>query len=268
MAGPATLPAHEDRILWCSVLGCERWELGTGRAPVPTPEQTEAYKALALRRLSGEPLQYLTGTQGFRNLELEVGPGVLVPRPETEIVVERCLELLSEVQKPKVIDVGTGSGAIALAIATERPESEVWAVESSEDALRWAKKNAAKVDARNLRLIHGDLFQPLPKQMAGAVDLVVSNPPYLSRSEIMESEPDVRDHEPFEATVGGACGLEIYPRLAAGSLRWLRPGGWLVLETCEGQSARLRSLLAARFTEVTFSRDLAGKLRVAEGRKL
>lgn len=263
----AALAEHEEQILWSRVLGCKRQDLVLGTAPQPTPIQAEAFRALALRRLSGEPLQYLTGVQGFRMLELQVGPGVLVPRPETEIVVERCLRRLQGSKAPRVIDIGTGSGAIAIAIATERPDSQVWAVDSSREALMWAGKNVAGSGAVNVHLVEGDLFDPVPATLAGSVDLVVSNPPYLSDQDLLEADPDVRDHEPVAATVAGPSGLELYPRLAVQSLGWLRSGGWLVLETSEGQWGRLRSLLASCFREVAIEPDLAGRLRVAEGRK-
>lgn len=267
MNGMDTLPGHEREILWSEILGCRRAELHTGMISPPTPEQAETFGRLRARRLAGEPLQYLSGAQGFRKLDLEVGPGVLIPRPETEIVVERCLEVLRKTQNPRVIDVGTGSGAIALSIATERPDAEVWATDVSEDALRWAGKNVSRTAAGNVHLLRGDLFQPLPGSLAGTVHLVVSNPPYLSERELREAEPDVRDHEPSSATVAGSSGMEVYRRLVPASPGWLRAGGWLVLETSENKWSRLRTLLLAGFVDVAMSRDLAGKIRVAEGRK-
>lgn len=267
MTGTATLPSHEEQILWSSVLRCERKDLFSGKAPAPTAEQMETFRALTLRRLQGEPLQYLTGVQGFRCLELEVGPGVLVPRPETEIVVERCLQLLEDIEAPNIVDIGTGSGAIALALATERPDSDVWGVDSSPEALLWARKNVARLLPPNVHLLTGDLFGPVPRALSGSIDLVVSNPPYLSEAEIDETQPDVRDHEPRAATVAGPSGMEMYPRLAEESLGWLAPGGWLVVETAEALWGRLQCVLSAFFVDVSITPDLAGRLRVAEGRK-
>lgn len=267
MGGQAALPAHEQHMLWSSIMNCERKYLAAAGPPAPTPEQRRLFQNLALRRLNGEPLQYLTGLQGFRKLDLAVGPGVLVPRPETEIVAGRCLELLAATEAPTVIDIGTGSGAIALAIATERPDSDVWAVESSPEALGWAECNVARAGAANVHLLNGDLFDPVPDSLRSSVDLVVSNPPYLSQAELEQAAVDVRDHEPRRATVAGRSGMELYPRLAGGSLRWLRRGGWLVLETSGALWGRLRCVLEAQFDEVQIRPDLAGKLRVAEGRK-
>lgn len=260
----STLPSHEEQMLWSSVLRCRRKDLAVR---TPAPEEEQEFRRLAGRRLSGEPLQYLTGIQGFRTLELQVGPGVFVPRPETEMVVERCLQLLEGIPATKVVDIGTGSGAIALAIAAEKPDCEVWAVDSDEQALRWAQKNVAGTGVRNVHLLHGDLFGPLPGALSGSVDLVVSNPPYLSEAELAETAPDVRDHEPRAATVAGPSGMEMYSRLAKESSEWLRPGGRLVLETAQSLWGRLRCILAAGFTEVRIGRDLAGRLRVAEGKK-
>jgi release factor glutamine methyltransferase len=272
--GTVDAPAVDAELLLRHVLACSRALLlsDPGR---PLGEDGERFRMLVERRAGGEPLQYLTGVQAFRRLELAVGPGVLVPRPETEMVVERALAHLEGVVRPPaggvpgpvVVDLGMGSGAIALSIGLERPDATVWATEVSGEALRWARWNLEAVAAGNVTLVEGDLFGPLPGELQGSVDLVVSNPPYLSEAELAEAPPDVRDHEPALATTAGATGLEVVSRIVDEAMAWLRPGGWLVLETHPGQAARLRSLMLARYADVAVHPDLAGVPRIAEGRR-
>ena len=230
-------------------------------------EEAGRFRALVERRAGGEPLHYLTAVQGFRQLELAVGPGVLVPRPETEMVVERALAHLAGVEAPLVVDVGTGSGAIALSIATERPGTTVWATEVSEEAASWARRNVETAGAGNVTIVEGDLFAPLPEDLRGAADLVVANPPYLSEAELAEAPVDVRNHEPVLATTAGPTGLEVAGRVVAEAPLWLRPGGWLVLETHPGQAERLRALMLLCYRDVAILPDLAGHPRIAEGRR-
>ena len=259
-------PDVEAEILLGHVLGCSRTELyarggdrlTAGLAPL---------QAMVDRRRAGEPLQYLTGHQAFRRLDLLVGPGVLVPRPETEMVVEHALERIAGVGSPVVVDVGTGSGAIALSVATERPDARVWATEVSPAAAAWARRNLERVGAANLTILEGDLLAPLPAGLAGGVDLVVANPPYLSERELGLTASDVRDHEPVVATVSGPTGLEVPARVVEEAWPWLRPGGWLVMETWPGQAEALKELLAARYVDVGLHPDLTGSLRIADGRK-
>ncbi|MGH2751723.1 MAG: peptide chain release factor N(5)-glutamine methyltransferase [Actinomycetota bacterium] len=220
---------------------------------------------LAARRASGEPLQYVLGSAVFRHLELSVGPGVLVPRPETEVLVERALDRLSE--GGAAVDAGTGSGAIALAIKHERPSARVWAIDDSVDALRYARANRARWGLE-VEILHGELLKPLPSALRGAVDLVVSNPPYVAESDRQLLGPDVIAHEPHHALFAGRDGLGVVTRLVGESREWLRPGGWLVCEIGHDQAARASDLLeGARYREVAVHRDLAGRDRIIEGRK-
>jgi len=262
-----SLPEHEMQILTEHVLGTSRTERILTKAR-PSTDQSDELERLVRRRASGEPLQYLTGMQAFRKLELAVGPGVLVPRPETEMVVERCLELLAGTAAPKVIDIGTGSGAIALSLATERPGCTVWATDISDQALKWAGLNTQKAAALNVHLFQGDLFAPLPAGLKGEIDLVVSNPPYLSALDILDVAPDVSVHEPRLALVAGESGLEVHRRIVREAGEWLKPNGCLVLETFEAQWERLRSFLMTEFVDVEVGPDLSGSPRIAEGRKL
>jgi release factor glutamine methyltransferase len=217
------------------------------------------FRAVVRRRAAREPLAYILGEWGFRHLNLAVDARVLIPRPETEVVVERALERLRGLATPRVLDVGTGSGAIALAIADEHPGAHVTATDSSEEALAVARENLlrARLDGR-VELVHGDLFAG----RAGPFDLIVSNPPYVPAAELDSLEPEIRNHEPREALVGEGVASAI----AEGARHLLRSGGWLVLECGDGQAADLAAGLAALgYEDVVATPDLAGKDRVVEG---
>jgi release factor glutamine methyltransferase len=251
-----------------------RWllEAATGERTVESHARSEdlpggvVERALALadRRVSGEPLQYVTGVAGFRRLELAVGPGVLIPRPETEIVAERAMNRLPS--GGTIVDVGTGSGAIALSVADERRDARIYATEISEAALEWARRNTTNLQL-SVQLVRGDLFDGLPHDLAGNVDVVVSNPPYVAVSDADTLPPEIVDHEPKEALFAGTEGLQAIADIAARARVWLRTGGWLVLEMGSDQSdAVLRLLADDGYEEVAAHPDLTGHLRVAEGR--
>jgi release factor glutamine methyltransferase len=258
--------AFEAEVLLRHVLGCSRADLFSNFERKLEPAKRGKFRELVERRFRGEPLQYVTGSQAFRGLELLVGPGVLIPRPETELVAERALELIEPLTAPKVVDLGTGSGAIALSIASERGDSRVWATEISPEAIAWARKNLEVAGIQNVVLCEGDLFA-LPEELRGEIDLVVANPPYLSEAELDRAPAEVRDHEPRVATISGLTGLEVPARVVEQSLDWLRPGGWLVMEISPGQSGWVQSFLEPRYGEVQVRLDLAGLPRIAEGRR-
>jgi release factor glutamine methyltransferase len=229
-----------------------------GEGPAATAE------ALAHRRVAGEPLQYLTGIAGFRYLELAVGPGVMIPRPETEIVTERAMARLP--QGGVVVDCGTGSGAIALAIAYERPDATVYATERSSVALEWAERNRAALELE-IELVACDLLTGLPDALKGSVDVVVSNPPYVATSERGLLAADVMEHEPHAALFAGEDGLDVTRRLVAEAPAWLRTGGWLVLEIGERQANDVCALLGdRRYVDVEVHPDLTGRPRIVEAR--
>lgn len=250
-----------------------RWllEAATGRklAELVTVRELDAeavarVEALASRRVAGEPLQYVTGAVGFRHLELHVGPGVFIPRPETEVLVDVVLSLLPP--GGVAIDVGTGSGAIALAIAHERADARVVATERSPDALEYARSNRERTGVE-VELVHGDLFSSVSQELRGIVDVVVSNPPYVSSSERHVVAPDVLAHEPHEALFGGDVGMDVVQRLSTESPRWLRRGGWLVLEIGPSQLEIVEDVLRADgFEDVEVTFDLAGRSRIVRGR--
>lgn len=216
---------------------------------------------LVERRRAREPLAYVLGEWGFRRLTLGIDRRALVPRPETEVVVERCLARLEGLPRPRVLDVGTGSGAIALAIADEHPGADVIGVDRSADALALAVENAGRTGLdRRVELRLGDLLAGL----VGPFDLVVSNPPYVPAAEFDDLQPEIRLFEPHEAVVGD----EVWEAIARGARDALRPNGWLVLECGDGQAATVASgLEALGYADVLATPDLAGRDRVVEGRR-
>lgn len=219
---------------------------------------------LLQRRISGEPLQYVTGVAGFRHLELSVGPGVMVPRPETEVVAEKAMDVLPS--GGLVVDVGTGSGAIALGIAQERPDATVIATDLSLEAARWARRNR-DAHALAVHLIVCDLLSALSGDLRGRVQLVVANLPYVSTLEAASLPPEVVHHEPHASLFAGTDGTHVLRRLIDESPRWLAPGGWIVLEIGVTQAGVTRSLLVERgFGEVSIERDLTGRERIARAR--
>jgi release factor glutamine methyltransferase len=243
--------------------GTARNEL-VARDPDVEPSVESAFGALVSRRMTGEPLQYVTGVAGFRHLELAVGPGVFIPRPETELVAALAMERLPA--NGTVVDVGTGSGAMALAIAQERPDARVLATEVSPDALAWATMNR---DALGLDVeVHqGDLLGCLPRDLAGLIDVVVANMPYVPTEEASFLPGDVVRHEPHVALFGDAGGLALVERVAAAARDWLLPGGWLVLEIGDRQGGRVVSVLEdLGYVDVTIRLDYAERERIAEAR--
>lgn len=254
---------HEAEVLMRHLIQLSRAELYLMQDELPA-DTAKSFAALVERRIDGEPLQYLTGVQSFRGLELAVGPGVLVPRPETEQLVEAALAWLAGVDMPKVIDVGTGSGAIALAIAAERPDAHVWATELSEEAMGWAEQNLERTRCMNVTLVRSDLFDGLPHALLGKADLVVSNPPYLAETQLDDLPDDVL-MEPRLATIGGPTGMEVAARVVAGAPAWLRPAGALFLETWPGQVDDLCAAMKERFEDIQVLSDLAGSERIVRG---
>jgi len=237
------------------------------------PFDTGAARTLAawiLRRQAGEPLQYIVGEAAYRDLVLEVGPGVFIPRPETELLVDETLAFLREreVPAPRLLEVGTGSGAIALALAGERPDATVVATELSPRALAFAARNRARQPlavASRVHLVHGDLATALK----GPFDALVSNPPYIAESERPELPRDVLDHEPHLALFAAREGMAVVARLIDDGARVVAPLGLLALELGSGQGDTALTLLAAdpRWTAGRVQRDLAGRARMLLARR-
>jgi release factor glutamine methyltransferase len=251
-------PRVDAEILVADVLGLARSELYSSGRDVSDFEAGRL-RELVERRVAREPLAYILGEWGFRRLDLKVDERALIPRPETEVVVERCLDFLRAVPEPRVLDVGVGSGAIALAIADEHRGAEVLAVDSSPDALALARENLSRASVNGrVRLVEGNLLS----DVRGPFDLVVSNPPYVSPEEYETLQPEIRLYEPYRALVGVGVGREV----AAQARRLLRPGGRLVLECGDGQAAELAAALEfLGYAEIRETPDLAGRDRVVEG---
>jgi len=219
----------------------------------------DTFAKLVSRRANHEPLQYLTGVAYFRRLEIEVGPGVLVPRPESELLVDAVLthieNLSDRAGEISVIDLGAGSGALALAIATEAPKSRVIAVEKSPEAIYWLKKNVA-ANSENVRVVESDVTDALPGIKC---DIVIANPPYIPDSQPLPR--DVAEHEPDIALYGGVTGMEIPALFIAAASRLLKSGGVLAIEHTEVQGADIASLLENDFIEVSLHKDLTDRPR-------
>jgi release factor glutamine methyltransferase len=254
----------DAELLLGHALGLGRVELYTGfERPLSEAELSDCRELIA-RRAKREPVAYILGRWGFRGLDLDVDPRVLVPRPETELVVDRCLALLDGVAGPDVLDLGTGSGAIALALASELPEAQVSGCDVSEDALDVARGNGERLGI-GVEWIRSDLFSGLDGRR---FRLVVSNPPYVAEAELAGLDPEVRDWEPRGANVAGATGLEVIERIAAEARIALDPGGALVLEIGAGQAGAVAALLeGAGLADVGCQRDHAGIERIVWGRR-
>ncbi len=250
----------DAELLVARVLGIGRAALAADPGRALAPDELFALESFALRRLAGEPVAYLAGRREFWSLDLEVTPDVLVPRPETELLVERALAAIAGLARPAVLDLGTGSGAIALAIASIRPDAAVTATDRSAAALAVAQRNAARLGLANVAFLQGDWFAPL----AGArFDVIVSNPPYVAAGDPALA---ALSYEPRSALVADADGLGALAAVAAGACAHLLPGGRLLLEHGAGQGAAVRDQLrAAGLVRVETRRDLAGHERASEG---
>ena len=224
-------------------------------------EQIAAFDANVARRVRREPLAYVLGEWGFRRLTLKTDRRALIPRPETEIVVERALDHIRELEEPRVLDVGTGTGAIALAIADEAPAARITAMDVSPDALALARENLELTGVNGrVRLVEHDLTSGLGD---GDFDLVVSNPPYVEPEELTTLQPEVRDWEPHVALLANGATESV----AGAATQALRPGGWLVLETAACSGERIKGVLdQLGYERVTITPDLAGRDRVVEGK--
>ena len=216
----------------------------------------ETYWKLLDRRCAHEPLQYLTGVAYFRHLELKVGPGVLVPRPESELLVEAVLTHIEKMNGPvSVVDLGSGSGALALAIATESPQTHVIAVEKSADAIHWLKENVSFIDEK-VRILESDVATALEGVKC---DVVIANPPYIPDSEVLPK--DVATHEPAVALFGGPDGMRAPRLFIAAAARLLKPAGFLAIEHHETQAEEVGDVLTLEFEDILLHKDLNGRPR-------
>jgi release factor glutamine methyltransferase len=263
---------HPDRsrrdaeTLLLHLLRRDRAALFARSKEVLSAEEAQIYVALLARRAAGEPIQYIVGETEFYGLPFQVAPGVLIPRPETEHLVEKAIELGELLDEPRIADIGCGSGAIAVALARHLPRARITAVDISQHALAVARENALHNGvAGRIRFLDGNLLAPIAQER---FDIVASNPPYVPTEDRASLAVEVRDHEPAVALFAGNDGLDVIRRLIPDAHTSLAPGGWLVMEFGYSQSPAVGKLLAnAGFLEIDFVSDLQGIPRVAVGRR-
>jgi release factor glutamine methyltransferase len=252
--------ANAEQLLM-HVLGTDRAGLYARSDGLDAGEARRFGRALC-QRCAGTPLQHLTGEQAFRRIRLEVRPGVFVPRPETEVLVDHALETISGLEAPVVVDVGTGTGAVALAVKDERGDAAVYATDVSPEAVELARSNAERLGL-DVHVLEGAFLDPLPEDLRGWVDLVVSNPPYVAADEYEDLPAEVRA-DPETALLGG---VDVYERLAERAVRWLRDGGAIAVEIGATQRDLVVEALSGRFGDVRVEPDLAGRDRVVVARR-
>ncbi len=231
--------------------------------------QTGEYYKLISKRLTGFPLAYLTGTKEFWSIPFKVAPGVFIPRPETELIVEKVLELSSG-RKENIVDIGTGCGNLAISLAKELPQAHIVATDNTTKALKLTKLNASAQKIKNITFARGNLFSPLKRlQLIGKCDFIISNPPYVPHKEWKTLGREIQDFEPACAFLAGEDGLEIIKKLIQGAPVFLKPGGYLLLEFGYSQKKEILSLFESNsdWKEVNFHKDLSRTHRVVSGKK-
>ena len=271
---------REAEMIVSHCLGTDRIYLYRDNPPVPDIV-TREIDWLVKRRSAREPLQYVLGYTEFRGLKIKVGLGVLIPRPETELLAEEAVKAVkskasgaaalplhtSHLSALRILDLCTGSGCIALALANELPDAEVYGTDASGDAIGYARENARLNNIRNVIFLEGSLFEPLgktfPSDATSVFDVITSNPPYIRGNDIQYLQPEIRDWEPAEALNGGEDGLDYYRIIIPGAKKYLKEGGYLILETGIGQSEEIEEMgREAGFSDITTVRDYAGIDRV------
>lgn len=259
--------AFEAFLLLQRVSGITRETYPLRAEEAPSTALWPEYEALLRRRLSGEPVQYLLGEWEFFGLPFAVGPGVLIPRPETEQLAETVLELLQDCQNPAVLELCGGSGCLAIALAHERPDAKVTTVELSEEALPYLRQNVVANGCGNVTVLAGDALHPAPAITGGQYQVILSNPPYIASGELAALQQEVQ-REPAMALDGGGDGLLFYRRFSEVYPPLLAPGGWLAFEIGETQGKSVAALLeAAGLTEISVKEDYAGLPRIVTGRR-
>ena len=262
--------AKEAEILITETLHIDKSKLYTGSLEI-SEDTSKQIDALASRRASGEPIQYIIGHVDFYGLKINVGKGVLIPRPETELLVEEAIKLVRS-QKPearsqriRILDLCTGSGCIALAIAEHFSDADVYGVDKSDTAIQFAILNATENNIKNVHFMKGDLFEPIGKL---EFDCIVSNPPYIKTGDIENLQKEIKDYEPVDALNGGEDGLDFYRRIFENAYKFLKENGIIIFEIGHDQADDVEKIaMNAGFKNVTFIKDYAGIKRVFIGRK-
>ena len=257
-------PRLSAELMLARVLGCDRLDLYLDSERPLSPAELAEFKKLLIRRREQEPLAYILGQREFYGLDLKVGPGVLIPRPETELLVETALACLKDTLAPRVLDLCTGSGAVALALASEMPQAALTASDLSPTALECARENARRLGLEgriDWRL--GSLWEPLAPA-GGFFELITANPPYVSQGEYDDLPRQVKDYEPPEALLAGEDGLDYIRDIIGGAPAFLRPQGWLLMELGAGQAEAAQHLAreTGAYGETSTARDLQGHERV------
>ncbi|CAN5722385.1 hypothetical protein BH18ACT15_BH18ACT15_13840 [soil metagenome] len=259
----------EARELLAACLDLEPDELPNER--VPARRTRERYLAMVTRRAGGEPLPWLTGHIEFYGLDLEVRPGPFVPRPSSELTVARAARKLRRRRSPVVVDVCTGAGPIAIAIADEFPDAEVWGADIDSEGLRQARRNARALDVPNATFLKSNMYDGLPKRLRGEVDVITGHVPYVPLDEVGDLPTEVREFEPLFtlSDQAGGDGLDLMRKAVGESVEWLKPGGWLLLEVSEDLGARMRRMMRrAGLDDRGIASDEDGLSIVTEARKL
>jgi len=249
-------------------MGCRRLDLLPRKDELLNQETLKEIRSAGERLVSGEPLQYVLGETEFFGRVFKTDRRALIPRPETEELVEHVLACSSiwSVEKPLIIDVGTGTGCIAVSLALARPEARVMAVDISREALALAEENAGRHEVRDrVELVHTDLMENLPDR---SFDAVISNPPYICEGELVDLAVEIRDYEPSNALNGGVTGMEVISRLVPQAFERLKSGGWIFLEIGEDQGNAVEDLLGQfGFEQIEVNKDIGGQDRIASGMK-
>lgn len=262
-------PQLETKLLLLKCLDLSEEEFLASKDNSIPRSRERCFNRLILRRLAGVPLSYLTEIKEFWSIPFRVSPGVLIPRPETELLVEKTLEL-STGGEEIIVDLGTGCGNIAVSLAQELPKARIFATDTSQKALRLARLNASLQAVSGITFVRGSLFLPLDKlRLRTKCDFIVSNPPYVSQAEWEKLSREIRDHEPRSSLVAGETGLEVIEQIIQGALLYLKPGGYLLIEMGYDQKDAIRSIFDAcsSWEKLKFFKDLAGVNRVAVARR-
>ncbi len=260
-------PRLDAEVLLASALNTEKVGLYRALYDIVPVLARERLQRLVARRITSEPISYILGRKEFWSLTFSVSPAVMVPRPDTEVLIEVVLQSFPTEGSPRIIDIGTGSGAIAITLAKELPNASITATDISADALKVAQRNAAANNVSTVTFLQGDLFEPVREQRH-AFDLIVSNPPYIPTAQISSLPPGLRDYEPRLSFDGGPDGLEFYRRITQEAPLYLKPGAWLMLEVGHDQSNPVRIIISG--TKAFFSLetvlDVSGIERVVKAR--
>ncbi|MFQ6083042.1 MAG: peptide chain release factor N(5)-glutamine methyltransferase [Candidatus Aminicenantia bacterium] len=259
------LPEIEARLILEKILSLPQEKIFTQVEKSVSPKHEKEYFRLISDRIKGVPLQYLLGFQWFWSLKFKVNLNVSIPRPETELAVEKTLEICSQEEKIIIVDLGTGCGNIALSLAKALPQSQVIAIDISKEALKIAKINAKNHKLRNVKFFRGDLFSPLEKlNLIQKINVIVSNPPYVSEREWQKLPAEIQEYEPKQALVSGESGLEIIKRIIEESPKYLKAKGFLILEIGDKQKNRVKNLFNTQWQDIEIFSDLNDLPRVVK----